>query len=39
MSQDVADSLGINHLSDAIASALANDVEYRIHQVIDVNDL
>ncbi|KAI5120130.1 hypothetical protein M0805_001898 [Coniferiporia weirii] len=33
--RDVAESLGINNLSDAIASALASDVEYRIHQVVE----
>ncbi|KAH8109298.1 TAF-domain-containing protein [Phellopilus nigrolimitatus] len=33
--RDVAESLGIANLSEAIASALASDVEYRIHQLID----
>ncbi|KAL5501357.1 TAF6 [Sanghuangporus vaninii] len=33
--KDVAESLGINNLSEAIASALASDVEYRIQQVIE----
>ncbi|KLO08552.1 TAF-domain-containing protein [Schizopora paradoxa] len=33
--KDVAESLNITNLSDAIASALASDVEYRIHQVVD----
>ncbi|THH07703.1 hypothetical protein EW145_g3201 [Phellinidium pouzarii] len=33
--KDVAESLGINNLSEAIASALASDVEYRIHQVVE----
>ncbi|PCH39838.1 TAF-domain-containing protein [Wolfiporia cocos MD-104 SS10] len=33
--RDVADSLNINSLSDTVASALASDVEYRIHQVVE----
>ncbi|TDL30220.1 TAF-domain-containing protein [Rickenella mellea] len=33
--RDVAESLGIANLPDAVASALASDVEYRIHQVIE----
>ncbi|KIY51530.1 TAF-domain-containing protein [Fistulina hepatica ATCC 64428] len=33
--KDVADSLGISSLPDSIASALASDVEYRLHQVIE----
>ncbi|KAG8214404.1 TATA box binding protein associated factor-domain-containing protein [Butyriboletus roseoflavus] len=33
--KDVAESLGITNLPDAVASALASDVEYRIHQVIE----
>ncbi|KAK7681651.1 hypothetical protein QCA50_015385 [Cerrena zonata] len=33
--KDVAESLNITGLSDAIASALASDVEYRIHQVVE----
>ncbi|KAJ7072221.1 transcription initiation factor TFIID complex 60 kDa subunit [Mycena amicta] len=33
--KDVADSLNLPHISDAVASALASDVEYRIHQVIE----
>ncbi|KAF5377930.1 hypothetical protein D9615_006712 [Tricholomella constricta] len=32
--KDAAESLGIN-ISDPVASALASDVEYRIHQVIE----
>ncbi|KXN89059.1 Transcription initiation factor TFIID subunit 6 [Leucoagaricus sp. SymC.cos] len=32
--KDTADSLGIT-ISDSVASALASDVEYRIHQVIE----
>ncbi|KAF8625975.1 hypothetical protein AX17_006699 [Amanita inopinata Kibby_2008] len=32
--QDVAESLSVN-ISDAVASALASDVEHRIHQVIE----
>lgn len=35
-SQDVAEALGITNLPDPVASALASDVEYRIHQVIEV---
>lgn len=31
----MAESLGITSLPDAVASALASDVEYRIHQVIE----
>ncbi|KAF8333466.1 TATA box binding protein associated factor-domain-containing protein [Cantharellus anzutake] len=31
---DVADSLGITNLSDTVANALASDVEYRLHQII-----
>jgi transcription initiation factor TFIID subunit 6 len=34
--KDVAESLGIANLPEPVASALANDVEYRIHQVIEV---
>ena len=34
--QDVAESLGITGLSDAIVSALASDIEYRLHQVVEV---
>nr|GAT56810.1 transcription initiation factor TFIID complex 60 kDa subunit [Mycena chlorophos] len=33
--KDVADSLNLPHISDAVAGALASDVEYRIHQVIE----
>jgi len=33
--RDVAESLNITSLSDAVASALASDVEYRIHQVVE----
>ncbi|OCH87967.1 TAF-domain-containing protein [Obba rivulosa] len=33
--RDVADSLNITNLPDAVASALASDVEYRIHQVVE----
>ncbi|KAG6371024.1 TATA box binding protein associated factor-domain-containing protein [Boletus reticuloceps] len=33
--KDVAESLGIANLPDAVASALASDAEYRIHQVIE----
>ncbi|KAF7376247.1 Transcription initiation factor TFIID complex 60 kDa subunit [Mycena sanguinolenta] len=32
--KDVAESLNLPNISDAVASALASDVEYRIHQVI-----
>jgi transcription initiation factor TFIID subunit 6 len=38
-SQDVADSLGIPAVSEVVSSALASDVEYRIHQVVDVGYL
>ena len=34
--KDVAESLGITNLPDPVASALASDVEYRVHQVIEV---
>ena len=34
--QDVAESLNIPNITDGIASALASDVEYRIHQVVEV---
>lgn len=34
--KDVAESLGIANLPDAVSSALASDVEYRIHQVVEV---
>ncbi|KAJ7647214.1 TATA box binding protein associated factor-domain-containing protein [Roridomyces roridus] len=33
--KDVADSLNLPNISDTVASALASDVEYRIHQVIE----
>ncbi|KIP02781.1 hypothetical protein PHLGIDRAFT_95578 [Phlebiopsis gigantea 11061_1 CR5-6] len=33
--RDVAESLNIPNISDGIASALASDVEYRIHQVVE----
>ncbi|KAI0265307.1 TATA box binding protein associated factor-domain-containing protein [Gloeopeniophorella convolvens] len=33
--KDVAESLAIANLPEAVASALASDVEYRIHQVIE----
>ncbi|EPT05360.1 hypothetical protein FOMPIDRAFT_1111798 [Fomitopsis schrenkii] len=33
--RDVAESLNITALSDSVASALASDVEYRIHQVVE----
>ncbi|KAI6044858.1 TATA box binding protein associated factor-domain-containing protein [Pisolithus marmoratus] len=33
--KDVAESLGITNLSEAVASALASDVEYRVHQVVE----
>ncbi|KAI0293657.1 transcription initiation factor TFIID complex subunit [Multifurca ochricompacta] len=33
--KDVAESLGITNLPEAVASALASDVEYRVHQVIE----
>ena len=34
--QEVAESIGINSLPDEIAEKLASDVEYRIHQVVQV---
>jgi transcription initiation factor TFIID subunit 6 len=34
--KDAAESLGITNLPDPVASALASDVEYRVHQVIEV---
>jgi hypothetical protein len=34
--QDVAESLNISNISDQVASMLASDVEYRIHQVVEV---
>lgn len=34
--QDVADSLNLTNLSEAVAGALASDVEYRLHQIIEV---
>ncbi|KAA1475677.1 TAF-domain-containing protein [Dentipellis sp. KUC8613] len=33
--KDVAEALGITNLSDTVAAALASDVEYRIHQVVE----
>lgn len=33
--KDVAESLGISNLPDGVAAMLANDVEYRLHQIID----
>ena len=36
VSKDVAESLGIANLPDTVSSALASDVEYRIHQVVEV---
>jgi hypothetical protein len=35
LTQDVAEFLNIN-ISDSVAVALASDVEYRIHQVVEV---
>ncbi|KAF8713145.1 TATA box binding protein associated factor, partial [Rhizoctonia solani] len=35
--KDVADSLGIANLPDSVAAALASDVEYRLHQVVEVH--
>jgi transcription initiation factor TFIID subunit 6 len=32
---DIADSLSITNLNDTIASSLASDLEYRLHQIID----
>ena len=37
-SQDIAESLNISNLSDAVASTLASDVEYRIRQVVEVSN-
>jgi TATA box binding protein associated factor (TAF) len=34
--KDIAESLGIASLSDTVASALAADIEYRLHEVIEV---
>jgi hypothetical protein len=36
--QDIAESLGISNLSDTVASALAADVEYRLHELIEVSN-
>jgi len=36
VSQEVAESIGISSLPDEIAEKLASDVEYRIHQVVQV---
>ncbi len=33
--RDVADSLGISNLPDSVATMLANDVEYRLNQIIE----
>ncbi|KAL4081119.1 TATA box binding protein associated factor-domain-containing protein [Scleroderma citrinum] len=33
--KDTAESLGITNLPDTVSSALASDVEYRIHQVVE----
>ncbi|KAF4573331.1 TAF6 family protein [Pleurotus pulmonarius] len=33
--RDVAELHGLNNISDTVASALASDVEYRIHQVVE----
>ncbi|GBE83264.1 Transcription initiation factor TFIID subunit 6 [Sparassis crispa] len=33
--RDVAESLNITSFSDAVASSLASDVEYRVHQVLE----
>ena len=33
--QDVAESANVTNLSDDVAVALAGDVEYRIHQVVE----
>ncbi|KAF9502230.1 transcription initiation factor TFIID complex 60 kDa subunit [Pleurotus eryngii] len=33
--RDVAELHGLNSISDTVASALASDVEYRIHQVVE----
>lgn len=35
--KDVAESLGLAHLSDEAAAALAADVEYRLTQLIEVS--
>lgn len=34
--QDVAESLGITSLLEPVISSLTSDVEYRIHQVVEV---
>lgn len=34
--KDVAESIGINQLDDDVAKVLALDIEYRIHEVIQV---
>ncbi|KAG8898902.1 hypothetical protein FRB99_007073 [Tulasnella sp. 403] len=33
--RDVAEALGINNLPEGVASMLASDVEYRLHQIIE----
>ncbi|THH10058.1 hypothetical protein EW146_g8490 [Bondarzewia mesenterica] len=33
--KDAAESLGISTLPDSVASALASDVEYRVHQIVE----
>jgi len=37
--QTIAESIGINKLDETVAVALAGDVEFRLHQVIEVSDL
>lgn len=37
--KDIAESVNVPTLPEAVASALASDVEYRIHQVVDVGKI
>lgn len=37
--KDIAESVNVSTLPEAVASALASDVEYRIHQVVDVGGI
>ncbi|KAI8970518.1 hypothetical protein BDB01DRAFT_815101 [Pilobolus umbonatus] len=36
--KNIGESLGIVHLKDEVATALAQDVEYRVHELIQVNN-
>lgn len=37
LEQDAAESVGIPNLPDSMTTMLASDVEYRIHQILEVS--